>query len=175
MHIRDRELQQLENYANGLGIKVTYKKRGPEYKSQAEWTVDGKEIILYISPHDSKTTTILNFLHELGHHMDHVYKNRQRDKKLERALTLEASRDPKSPPIKKSLRKMIYEDELDATKYRLQIAHEIGIKLPEYLITIDIELDKWVYYEYYINGDIPGFLETRAKKKELINKYRRGL
>lgn len=172
MHIRDQELLRLEKYANGLGIKVTYKKLKPDSKAHAEWTVDGKEIILYVGPRDAKVTTVLNFLHELGHHMDHVYKNRQRDREIERALGLEANRDPLDSPIDKKLRKLIYDDEVDATKYRVQIAHEIGLKVPEWRIKADIELDCWIYHEYYISGDVPIVTKIREKKRELIKSFR---
>lgn len=171
MHIRDQELLRLEKYANGLGIKVTYKKLKPDSKAHAEWTVDGKEIILYLGEKDPKILIVLNFLHELGHHMHHVYMDRQRDKDLERALNLEAEREPDSPPISKKLRKMIYEDEVDACKYRKQIAHEVGIKVPEWRIDVDIQLDCWIYYQYYIKGEVPSGVQIRKKKKELLSKY----
>lgn len=172
MGLRDNELLRLEKYANGLGIKVNYRKPIPQSNVAAEWTVDGSEITLYVSERDSKTKTILNFLHELAHHMDHVYNNRQRDPKIEKALMLESNRKPDDPPIKKSLRKLIFEDEVRATQYRFQIAHEIGLKIPEWKIKLDIELDIWVYEMYYLNGDIPSVRQSKLKKKELISKYK---
>jgi len=168
MGIRDEEIKRLEKYSEGLGMKVTYRKKTPN-SPWAEWVIDGSEIFIYDHPKISKTQMILSFLHELGHAHDHLANNRERNRDLEIALKAEDNRTNEA--IDKNMRFLIYEDEKQGAEHRLKIAHEVGIKVPEWKIKLDIELDIWSYYQYYLKGDHPSVTEYNLKYKELKRKY----
>lgn len=168
--VRDDELVRLERYAQGLGIRVMYKtyKRGDP---GATMTTDGTELTLYIWPRMSKRKIILNFIHELGHAMAFIYNNRKSKAKEDAALHAEASRKPGDPVIPKRLRKLIYEGEKSDSGYRAQIWHEVGIKMKESILKMDIELDNWVYLVYYETGEMPTARAIKSKELELKEKY----
>lgn len=168
--IRDQELARLEKYAQGLGIRVVYKthKRGDP---GATMTTDGTELTLYIWPRMSKRRIILNFIHELGHAMSFIYNNRKIKTKEDAALFAEDSRKQSDPVLPKRLRRLIYEGEKSDARYRAQIWHEVGIKMPERLLKIDIDLDNWVYLVYYETGEMPTAEAIKIKGQELKEKY----
>ena len=172
MGIRDREIERIVKYANGLGVKVIWKKykRGDD---GASWHLDGSAIEMYVWPDKSKTQIILDFIHELGHHMAWVYSGRKNDLKTDRAYELDGARGKKDPPISKAQRKIIYEAEKYDSQYRDQIFKELGIKIPKYRLDADKEYDFWIYRRYYLTGKIPTEKEMRVKRRELIEKHRR--
>lgn len=168
--IRDEEIKRLEQYAKGLGLKVEYRRSKPGHGVGAEVvSIDGISVILvlYMWPGISKKLIVLNFLHELGHHLSWIYKNRKDDPKLLKALVAEDERKPGDSPIPKRMRKLIYEMEKQDAEYRMFVAHEVGVKLSAEVIREDIELDVWFYHEYYVRGDYPSQLEVLAKRKEI--------
>lgn len=166
--IRDREIERLIQYAQGLGIQVTViaHKRGDP---GAEWDTITQHITLYKWPRQTKRLMLLNLLHELAHHMAWIYTGRQNDPKTDLALATEAARDSKTGPIPKPMRKLIYVSELNDSKYREQIYHEVGLKMPLIHLHADIELDIWTYNQYYLTGDIPTLREA-CDQKRLIYK-----
>lgn len=165
------ELEKLIKYAQGLGLKVIIK---PEDGSGlgGGWTTDGEEIILYKWKGISTTQMIMNLLHELGHHMSFVYDGRVVKADLENALMLEGLREGGSEPIDKSLRKLIYESEKRDGEYRLTIFREVNLKIPEWKLKVDIELDNAIYKHYYQTGDFPTSKWIVATRTYLNIKYK---
>ena len=164
MGIRDEELKRVEKYAQGLGIKISYKKykRGGD---QAAWTVDGSEIELFLRNSDSKTQIILDLIHELGHHMHWIYNNRKIPIKLDIALGREN-------PTKKQ-RQEIYKDEINGAQYHLVIFKELGLKIPEWKVELERDLQLWIYKKFYVTGKWPTKKERLLVKKELTFKYKK--
>ena len=89
MGIRDNELARIVKYAQGLGIKVVWKQHVPGQNTGATWSedVNGTEIEMYMWPDKSKTKTILDFIHELAHHMAWVESGRKMTKKSRNAFS----------------------------------------------------------------------------------------
>lgn len=171
MHLRDKEVSKLLAYAKGLGIKVKFK----PYRTGCpggEYCNEERTINVYKWPKQTKTDVILILLHELGHHIDWVYKNKRDPKVLLEALYKEESRTPKDPPISKRLRKRIYQCEYDGTAYMPIIAKELDLKIPMWKVEAEMECDRWVYKQYFITGDIPTTKEVAAKRKELRKQFR---
>ena len=165
MHVRDTEIKRLEQYAKGLGIIVEYK-QPYKYGPRASWNASPPTIILHTYSGTSKTQLILNFLHELGHHMDYVHNhNRKTVDKIDNAWTQENNNEK----LSKEDRLIIYNDEKSAASYRKVIAHELDLKVSQKKIDLDIDLDMFTYYTYYMKGNFPTRAETRAKAKELKN------
>lgn len=172
MGIRDREIERLESYFKALGIKLTYKasKNGDP---GAEWYTDGSQIIVYRRSNDSKTSIILNMIHEGAHALEYIYSNKKHNQMLLDALIAEESRKNNDPYIDKSLRHLIYEDEVNAIHYREFIVKELDIKVDSVKIKMDIDIDKWSYYQYYIKGSHPNQKELQLKKQQLMKDYKK--
>jgi hypothetical protein len=171
MGIRDEEISRLVKYAEGLGLKVTFKrhKRGDP---GATWITDGSEIEVFTWPQQSKTEIILNLIHELAHHTAWVYAMREKDEKTDSALRAddESTRDNPAP---RDQRRLVYLAEKKDARYRSKIIHEVGIRLPKFKISADKALDIWIYKYYYRTGNYPTLKTCRVKKSELREKYRR--
>lgn len=170
MGIRDNEIERLVKYAEGLGIKLFFKKYVPG-SAGAMWTVaedDTVELTLFTWEKQSKTQMILNFLHELAHHMAWVYQERSFSSELSRIL----NKNHDGTPLTKKERYAIFKEERDDSVYREAIAHEIGIKIPTWKIKVDIELDIFIYYHYYEHDEYPNNTQIKEKRKELYKKYK---
>jgi hypothetical protein len=175
MGIRDEEIARLKKYAQGLGLTVVAKKyrRGDP---GATYDDETQTIELYMWPGQSKTRVILNFLHELGHHMDWVHNLRRNPTSLVLidALRREWARTSrKDPVVPKSRRKLIYEMECRGIDYMDLIAKELGIKIPLWKIYAEQEYDKWIYYRYYQTGNMPMERESYQKQKSIYSKHKR--
>lgn len=169
MGIRDNEITRLVKYAEGLGIKLFFKKHGPD-SAGALWTAteDGSvELTIYTWANQSKTRIILNFLHELAHHMAWVYQERSFSNELYRIL----NKNHNGTPLTKKERYAVFKEERDDSVYREKIAHEVGIKIPSWKIKVDIELDIYIYYHYYEFDAYPSYEKVKEKRKELNKKY----
>jgi hypothetical protein len=169
-HLR-KELNRLVQYAESLGIKVEFKDSSKGHVC-AEWTTDGTEITVYSSKSKSITQNILDLLHEVSHHIAWTHKGRKTPIRTDEALMAEDRRHKKSPPIPKSKRKIIYEDERFDSQYQELIYNELGLKIPRWKVQAERDLSNWIYYRYFQSGDYPGSIETKAKKQELVAKYR---
>lgn len=166
MGIRDTEISRLIKYSEGLGIRVSFRKHKKNVEGAA-WCLnedDSVDLIIYEWPGVSKTRIILNFLHELAHHKSWVANNRKLSKKVIDALCTEGD-------VSKRKRKLIYETEKKDAEYRLEIWHELGLKVPEWKVKVDIALDNWVYYIYYQENRIVTDRELDQKAKELKEIY----
>lgn len=171
-NIRDKELDRLIKYANGLGARVSIKKSKPGQKFGALWIEGGEEIILYTWPRQSKVSLILNLMHELGHHLDFISKNRLEDQKIIKALLEDEEAAANNRKLDKEKRRLIFETEIAGVLYRPKIAKEVGITIPFYKIKADMDLDIWIYKRYYETGKMPFSYEIREKKDELSNFYK---
>lgn len=163
MGIRDQELKRVEQYAAGLGIKVKYKKQGPK-DPEADWSIDGTEITVYLRNRQSTTQIILDIIHELGHHQHWVYSNRTIPISLDNALS-------KENHTKKD-RLAIYNDELNGAAYHLMIYKELGLKIPQWKVEVERDLSLEMYKHFYLKGDFPTTRWKNKKKKELVLKYK---
>lgn len=173
MHIRDQEIKRLEQYAKGLGLKVEYRPARRGYNVGAEIvSIEGvsTQVILYTHSRMSKTMLVLNFLHELGHHLSWIYKNRKDDPALLEALYAEGNRKPNDPPIPKAQRKLIYLMEKEDAEYRHFVALEVGIKISEKRQALDKAIDLYGYHYYYAHGEHP----TQKQVDKFILRYKGG-
>ena len=166
MGVRQEELKRLEQYAKGLGVKVTYKKQKKD-DPHAAWVVDGTEIILYTNNSQSITKLILNFCHELAHHKSWIKAGRIGDLKTNQALILDDERKKGDPPLPKSKRKLIYETEKNDAMLWDEIIDEVGIKISKNRIELERQMDIWMYEYYYKKGEYPTTREAKEQKKEL--------
>lgn len=163
--IRDEELKRLESYAKGLGVKITRKKK-TKYDPAAAWVVDGSEIILFVSPRDSKTALILKIIHELAHHKGWINNGRKQDLNTNQALILDDERDERTdPPLPKKQRKLIYETEKNDMQYWDEIIREVNIKINPRRIEQEKKLDLWVYEYYLKHGDYPTVKQCKEKRR----------
>lgn len=172
--IRDEELKRLEKYAYGLGVsKITYEKpRGDA--TGAEWILneDGTvELTFYMHYGLSKRSLILNFVHELAHHLAWIYRNKQEDSDTLKALNAEDGRRHRTDPlIPKEQRKLIYLTEKEDAKYREFIWKEVNINIPREYLLADIAVDVWGYKQYYLKGNFPTNKEVKNKLSDLFQK-----
>lgn len=160
---KDDEIKRIIKYANGLGIRIEYKKH-KHGDPGASWDLKGDLITIWEWPRKSKIRTILDLVHELAHHMAWVHSGRKLDKATTDAWDKEAE-DHTS--LTKEERYLIYLSEANDAQYRGRIVKELGLKIPEWLQKVDRALDVWYYKEYYINGEYPTVKEIDDKKKEL--------
>lgn len=171
MGIRDEELKRLVAYATGLGVKVSFKQKKRRFTNCAEWYVDGSQINIYTWIGQSKTTLVLNLIHELAHHRHWIDNNRHPDTELVAALTLEDDRLPKNS-IAKKYRKVIYQDEVKATEYWGLIVKDTDIKINPAKIELAKRLDIFCYEYYLKHGNFPVQRVVNQKKKELKNEIK---
>ena len=175
MSIRDQEIRRLEKYAEGLGAKIKYKQHKGDHSSGAEWVLDedgNTELIMYTWPNQSKTLLILNFVHELAHHVSWIYSNRKEDPETFEAFYKEDLRKKQTDPkLPKEERRLIYLSEKEDAAYRDIIWHEVNIKIPKWKLIVDKKLDIFVYRWYYQKGNTPDIKVIKKKKKELVLKY----
>lgn len=164
MAIRDSELKRVKKYAQALGIKVTFKKQGA-LDPEADWTLDGTSITVYLRPNQTKTQIILDLIHELGHHQEWVYRGRKTPIRLDTALSRETPT--------KAQRKEIYEDEIKGAGYQLLIYKEIGLTIPKWKVEVERDLSLASYRYFWLEGNYPTRAWLRVKRKELIKKYKK--
>lgn len=166
-NIRNEELKRLEKYAYGLGVsRITYSKPSGD-STGAEWVLneDGTvEMVFYIHTRISKRSLILNFIHELAHHLSWIYRNKQDSPAILNALQSEYSRKRSDPELPKEERKLIYLMEKEDAKYREFIWKETDIKIPIEYLYADIDVDVWGYKRYYLTGK---FVTNKVMKKQL--------
>jgi len=163
------DLKKLKYYAKSVGLKLVFKK----YKRNGPNATWGTDLVLtiYQKKSDTLTQTILNLIHEFGHHMDYVHSGKIHDDMLLDALMAEETRENnKELKVDKSMRKLILEDEKRAASYRKQIAKELDLYIDPQLIDIDIALDVWIYTYYYKKGEFPTIKQVTDEKYNIINR-----
>lgn len=166
--IRDDETNRLLSYAKGLGVKVSFRQKKKTHSNSAEWYVDGSQIVVYTWKGQSKLSIVLNMVHELAHHLHWIKENRKPDTVLINALDKEDQRK-RGERLDKRLRKLIYDDEVEASKYWEEIINLVDIKIPSRVILINKQIDLFVYSHYYETGEFPTSKVLNQKKREFRN------
>lgn len=164
--IRDSEIDRLIKYAQSMGLTVHFKPYKPG-NAGALWEIggDGRPFLtMYTWPRQSKTRLILNFIHELAHHLAWVYNNRELSNSLINAL----NKDDEGKNLTKRERYLIYKAEKDDAEYRDQIMQELDIKIPVYKYLADVKVDIWFYKQFYLKGEYPSLVEVYDKYKEFL-------
>jgi hypothetical protein len=172
--IRDRELERLEQYAFGLGIKkISYQAPSGD-ATGAEWVLlenNEVELIFYVSSRQSKRTLVLNFVHELAHHLSWIYRNKIENPKVLDSLNREFERKNGDPTLPKEKRKFIYMTEREDSEYREAIWKEVDISIPIEYLHADIEFDIWYYKKYYLTGHFPTVEQNKRKYQKIRKQY----
>ena len=172
--VRDEEIKRLEKYAYGLGItKITYAKPDGD-STGAVWTLNEDnttELTFHVHTRLSKRSLILNFVHELAHHISWIYRNKQEQPEVIEALSLEDKRKRGEPPIPKNKRKFIYLTEKEDAEYREMIWKEVNIQIPIEYLHADIEADIWFYKQYYLTGHFPTYRQVKDQVRKSRDKY----
>lgn len=173
MAARDEEIQRLIHYGKALGVKVIIYNKSKN-GAEAEWTLDGSLIQVYASAKKSKTSIILDLIHELGHHVWFIHeKNRQQDLKFDKAITREnLFQEETDIPTPKHLRKKIWDVEVAGTQWWDVIYKDTNIKIPKWKLDASKEFDMWMYEMYYENGHFPKGKFRADKYREVQAKYR---
>ncbi len=146
--IRDREIDRLIQYAKLLGVTVLFEKYQRNYP-MAIWNIlsdNSREIVIYKWSGISKTRIILNLLHELAHEKSFILQHRKLDVKVLNAAS------KADEHLTKKERKIVYEMEKFDSQYRLEIAHELDIRIPKSKIEADIINDKLKTGRAYVEG-----------------------
>lgn len=161
--IRDNELKRILQYCKGLGINVVFK---TDHKSdaEAEWLTDGSQITIFKNANHSKVQLILALIHELGHHMDWVYKDRKIPIKLDNALGKEYNHTEHE-------RSLIYKCEKDAAEYHTYLVKELQLKIPHWKILFERDLALEIYKFYYEKDRWPTTRERREMRKKFREKH----
>lgn len=173
MGIRDDEIKRLKKYAEGLGIKVYFKKY---YKGcgGAEWDMDDQSIIIYPSSRYSKTDIILLLLHELGHHLDWIYHNKKDSKDALRAqeLLCNGNMYGDRSDIPKKYRDIILREELAGIHYMDIIHKELDLKIPLWKVKMQQDIDASEYRLLASKGRFYTYKEAKEYKKGIKDYYR---
>lgn len=163
-----RDLDRVIKYAEGLGIKVTFKPKTRKTPA-AEWATDGSQITVYLYAQDTFTSIILMLIHELAHHMAFVYNNRSISQYIEEIFM---KADQPGNTLTKKQRKVIYDEEVKDSAYQEIIYKELNLKLPKYKLLAERDASNWVYKKWYMSGLFPASQESRNKKKDLLYYYK---
>lgn len=169
MGIRDEEIARIVKYAQGLGITVTWKVHKKGDNTGASWSTDGSDITMYTEPTKTKTQIILDFIHELAHHMAFIADGRTVKKKVDDAF---GAMDDEENPATKDERRLVYMSEKEDSFYRYKVYDELGIKIPLWKLEVDRQLDVWYYKHYWRTGKDPIRKQVRKKRKELHKKLK---
>jgi hypothetical protein len=169
LHYLKKELTRVVKYAEGLGVKVVFTKRADQYAS-AEWLTDGSQITFYNCEKKGPLRLLLEFYHELAHHLSWVHNGRKTDFKTDQALYREDAKKA-GEVLEKKYRKIIYESERNDSLFQEIIHKEINSKIPLGTLKAERDLDVWIYHRYYITGKYPKFKDVTKKRKQLRRKY----
>lgn len=168
MGVRDEDLKRLVHYAKGLGLKVKFRKHikgigGAEY----DW--EHQEIWVYRSSSCSKTTLILNMLHELGHHEDFIAKGRKTTKRVEKAFAKlnDGNIYGYRLDLTKKDREIIWKEERDGIEYMDVIHEAANLKLPRWKVKRAQHLDLAEYNLLYKEGRFLTTKEYRELKQSI--------
>lgn len=167
-----KDLKKLRAYARSLGIKVTVKRWKPSLKVDwgAEWILDPppQQIILYPRSYTTTTTLVLNLLHELGHHLDFVHRNKVVSDLEGQAIYNEGI---KGRVLTQKERHFVRQSEYLGTGYMEPIWTELGLSVPLWKVRGDVDTDRWVADYFYEHGKYP--LGRELDRQRLIFRARR--
>lgn len=169
--IRDLEIQRLTDYIKGLGLKVTFTSK--DIEASALWYLDNSEIVISKTNNKTKIDTVLSLIHEIGHAKHCIWeKNRELDKKFEKAWDHVDEAVEMEMDSKKKQRKIILDNEIAGTHYWHEIYHETNMKFPIWRLETAMEYDMWQYKVFYETGDFPSMKDRNQKYRDLKEKYR---
>lgn len=161
--IRDEELKRLIKYAEGMGVSVKFKPYVKYSRNDAEWALDGSEIVIYVKSKTSKIDKVLSLIHEISHHKAFIDNGRINDPKVEEAIDDEE---------KKRNRKKILDYEINDSVYWEDIYKDTNCQFDIKILHRQREYDIWNYEVYYELNRLPTHKECVAKRKELRKKYK---
>lgn len=171
--VRDEELNRLIKYAEGMNIKVSFKRENTD--SVAYWFTDGSGITINTKYCKTKTLCILALIHELGHHLQFIYdKERKPDESLNNALDRHEQYEYNiiDTPAPKAMRKKILDDEREGAKWWETIYNETDMKFPIWRLHAEKEFDLWKYEVFYETGHFPKGKARSEKYKEIKRKWK---
>lgn len=160
--IRDEEINRLIRYAQGMGLSVRFKPYVPFSKTAAEWSLDGKEVVVYTSSSDSKLDMVLSLIHELGHHKGFIENGRKIDPKIEEAINDEE---------KAKSRYKVLQYEIEDSKHWVQIYKDTDCRFNPKRLEKQREFDIWAYEVFYKTGKFPTCKAKKNKKRQLRERY----
>ncbi len=170
--LKDKEVQRLVQYAKASGLTVTFKQAIAGAGIGGEYDGVNKEITVYTHSALTNADVILVLLHELGHHLDFIYKGKRDANTLLEALTKEDERKLGDEPIPKHFRQYIYDCEVAGTYYMPVLARELDLKIPLWKVEAEKLLDRWIAKRYLLSGDTPPIYEIRAMRTRLRKKLK---
>lgn len=161
----ESSFEKLKKYAVSLGLTVFIRPRTKIDDFSGSYMFEDKKIILTKKAKSTTTDLILTLLHELGHHLDFVHKNKKENDALVKALL---KRDYDKKPLTPRERKLIYEDEVAAANYMLIIYKELDLKIPKHKVEAEVKLDKWIAEQYFLTGEEPTVKQSQQMRKEFL-------
>lgn len=166
MHYLEKEFQRLIKYTQGLGVKVSFIE-DPKVDNAAAWLNDGSEIIIYNKHKKGHLAMCLDLIHEISHHKSFIHNDKKTNDYIDNIL----GKLEEKKPLTKKQRKALYEMEKADSKYHEIIHKEIQSKIPIARLSMQTELDVWMYEYFYKNNKWPLKKERKAKFKELRIKH----
>lgn len=163
---RDIEISRIRKYCEAIGVKLVMRNK-PNKNAAAEWHLDGTQITVFLAQPENKLNTVLSLIHEIGHHLWHVYQNnREEDLKITEAYSrITLSR--KKTHSTEADRRIVLNVERAGITYWDVIVRDLDIKIPTWRIEYQKAVDIWHYEYYYENGCFPNRVVSREKLKEL--------
>lgn len=164
--VRDDEIKRLVYYAKGLGLVVRVRSYIPYSRKAAEHISlpNGEaELVLFISPRDSKMDTVLSLIHEIGHHHDYIHRGRSFDRNED---------EDELVKLGKPGRLKILQNEIRGTRYWNRVYVDTGCTFPKWKLFCQMEFDLWQYYHIYRTGKLPTKSKRVEKMRHLIRKYK---
>ncbi len=166
--IRDEEIKKLIFYAKSLGAKINI--RNYAFEHEAEVVFSAKYTInINKHRHRNKTQLIFSLMHEIAH-LKYIALNNYKfsDAFLEEVWALEEQ----GKKIPKKYRKDIVKFELDSLGLMVNIASEIGVKVPMWKVLRTMEHDKYFYKVLGETGYFPTLEESNKEWKRLTERYK---
>lgn len=171
MNKKQRDLKKLKAYSKALGLK-TFFKQGSKNHPSATWDTN-LNLIFYIRSYTTKQQLLLNYIHELSHMRHWTASGKINDDMLFDALNTEDNRTgPYDHKVDKSMRKLIYEDEKEATTFRQDIRKQLDLEsVSEQDVELDIKLDIWIYNYYYQKGEFPTLSKVYNARLSILRSF----
>lgn len=163
--VRDLEIKRLVLYLKACNVKVTIRDYAFDHMGEVTGDIPAK-ININKRRHTSKTELVLTLLHEACHIK---YSSLHPDLHFE-GLDVEANGD-----FKKATKKQRYDNykfEHDSLQLMPDLAMELGIKIPEWKILMQRDLDIWEHYHFYENDIYPNRKESRIQLRKLKLRYK---
>lgn len=146
---KDKEIKRLIHHAKSMGINVIEK--GPVKGCIAEFDYNNLELILYLDDKISKLTKIFTIIHELAHAKGFIISNKNHSKRLNKALELYTEHDENIPLW---AREAILKLEMNDLKHWDDIIRDCNIKIPNWKIEMQKEIDITFYELFYLLGPV---------------------